>query len=283
VTVCVAALADDSKAIVCVGDKAISYGDYATSDVDSSKLVELSGGALVLVAGEEACTSRLLHSLASEDSIGHDIAATARLLERKHKECLWDLIEINFLSPSMLTRQEYATAICGTDINEHIQALASAIGRYNMNCELLMCGFDAKATSYLLHLTVDGSVTDMTRTGFHAIGSGSSHAISRLLFSESKRTHPIDRVLYDSFDAKVGAELAVGVGYSWDGKVIVRRSDSTRTNTVPDKIREIVERAWAEYNTSPFEEIEPDDLPPPPKNWKYQLKRYASSLKEASG
>ena len=41
-TVCVAALAADFNAVVCVADKALSYGEYIQWDSDSSKIVKIN-------------------------------------------------------------------------------------------------------------------------------------------------------------------------------------------------------------------------------------------------
>lgn len=62
------------------------------------------------------------------------------------------------------------------------------------------------------------------------------------MFSESKRSHPIERVLYDAFDAKANAEMAIGVGYEWDADVIV--SGKNQSETVPKEIKDIIERVW---------------------------------------
>ena len=57
-TVCTSALAAEEKAIVCMADKALSYGDTIPWDSDSSKMFALSNEALVIMfAGSEEPTS----------------------------------------------------------------------------------------------------------------------------------------------------------------------------------------------------------------------------------
>ena len=60
-TVCAAALAANSRAIVCVADKAISYGEYIQCDSDSSKMVRLdSDKCVALFAGGERDISEVI-------------------------------------------------------------------------------------------------------------------------------------------------------------------------------------------------------------------------------
>ncbi len=99
--------------------------------------------------------------------------------------------------------------------------------------------------------------------------------VARLLFSDFKRTHSVQRILYDSFDAKATAEMAVGVGYEWDATVITAFGDETIARVPIDKpTKELIERAWAKHNRSPFEKREKDDIPNPPKDWKNVLLDY---------
>jgi hypothetical protein len=65
---------------------------------------------------------------------------------------------------------------------------------------------------YILHLGTAGIVSDMTQTGFDPIGTGSEKSISKMLYSEHKRSREAYRTLYDIFDAKAFAEMSSGVG-----------------------------------------------------------------------
>ena len=68
--------------------------------------------------------------------------------------------------------------------------------------------------------------------------------------------------------------MAVGVGYDWDAAIILPGS----MVMVPESIKTLIERVWSEYNRGPQETRESDDLDPPPRNWKKQLRDYAASV-----
>ncbi len=277
-TVCASALAAESKAIVVIADKALTYGGYIQWDADSTKIFGFPHNkAIALISGDEQATTRMLGYLALMPTLGQDRPTTWKFCEEIYKKCADDLIEANFLTPRLLTRQEYIAAISQTDINAYIHNVAKSIDGYQMSCEIILCGFDSGAEPHIFHLAAPGIVTDMVPTGFHAIGSGAEKAVSRLLWSETKRAHPIERVLFDAFDAKANAEMAVGVGYEWDAEVMIAGKPD-RSTIVPKEIKELIEQAWAKYNRSPFENRKKDDIPSPPTKWRKKLEDWVHSV-----
>lgn len=77
-TVCISALASEGRAIVCMADRALSYGATIQWDSDSSKMFSLrNGGMVIMFSGGEEATSRILGKvIAREDELGKDIAAS---------------------------------------------------------------------------------------------------------------------------------------------------------------------------------------------------------------
>jgi hypothetical protein len=277
-TVCVSALASNGEAIVCIADKALSYGDHFQWESDSIKMFRVNpSGAIIMFAGGERGTSKVLgRILARESEIGTTVAETIELIEEEYKDAVDELIEQLYLAPRLLTRTDYLGAVKGAAINPYIKAIAEEVDAFNMNCDLLVCGFDKKHRPFILETTNPGVVTDMTTTGFHAIGSGWEQAISYLLFSEHKRTHGVDRVLYDAFDAKAHAELNASVGPEWDAQVIVVGSNAPPF--VPKGVQELVEQVWVKANRSPFEKRTKDEMSPPPSDWQAQLGAFSTAV-----
>jgi len=276
-TVCTSALSQNSEAIVCVADRALTYGMSIQWDSDSSKIFELNqNGTLVLFAGSEDITSRIIGKLITVgDQIGEDIGKTRKLLEREYQEAVDELITAKYLTPRLMTKDDYVKATSQQNINSHIRGIAAEIKSFEADCALLVCGFDAQQRPFILYVDNPGVVTDMTRTGFHSIGSGWEKAVSKMLFSEHKKSRELARTLYDAFDAKAFAEMASGVGFDWETWVITK---NRKAHHVPDGIDAIVEHAWAEHDRSPFDKREKDDADPPPRNWKAQIRQYARKI-----
>jgi hypothetical protein len=176
----------------------------------------------------------------------------------------------------LIHRSEYIAGISGTTINPYFRAIAEEIDKFDMDCELLLCGFDLMWQPFIIDLAHPGIAADMTRTGFHAIGSGWEKATSKLLFSEYKRTSTVQRILYEVFDAKANAELDAHVGYEWDAVIVVRPPISFCE--MPKEVKDLTERVWAQFNRSPFDRYnKAENLEPPPKNWKNKLEKLISS------
>jgi len=282
-TVCIAALAEDSKAIVCVADKALTYGGIIQWDADSTKIVQLGlGRPVVLTSGGEEEISRVVRSLHAQIGSARTITQFVSCCEKSHKDCYQDLLQKKLLDSRLLTRKEYVSGITGSDINPYMQSLAESVVEYGedqFSCGLLVCGFDSTGRPFILYLGSPGIATDMTQTGFHAIGSGVNQAIPRLLWLESKRSFPLEKVLYNVFDAKANSEINVGVGYEWDASVLVFEDGKTKVISVPKDIRSLIDTAWTKFTWSPFDEKTPENRPDPlSKDWKRKLREYADSI-----
>ena len=280
-TVCLAAFAADHKAIVCIADKGISYGDHIQWDSDGTKITTLnSKGTTILFSGGEEATARVLSRLVVRgEEIGDDVEATRTVCEQEYEAARDELIEAKFLRPNLLDRKEYLSAIKAESLNEHIHAIATRVDKFEMDCAFLVCGFDGKNQPFILDLEPPGICTNFFSTGFQAIGSGWDKAIARLLFSEHKRIDPVHRAVYDLFDAKANAELAAGVGYEWDVKVLYR---GRLIFDFTDEPKKLFERVWSKYNRSPFDKREKDDLPSPPHDWRKALEEISKDMESVA-
>jgi hypothetical protein len=139
-----------------------------------------------------------------------------------------------------------------------------------------VCGFE-DTSPFILSLDPQGVVTDLTSVGCGSIGAGWEYATARLLFSEHERDHDIHRVLFDVFDAKANAEMALYVGYEWDAWIVF--PGKMGTHEVPKDTKKIVEDGWADSVRSPFEAHDPNKHANlPPADWKEQLQSWGESL-----
>ena len=277
-TVCVAALAAHRRSIVCVADKALSYGDYIQWDSDSSKIIKLNpSGATLLVAGDEQSTARVMmhiKEISSRIGSGSSVKDMLTLCEQQYTKAFHELLENKLLRPRLLNKTTYTKAVAHSSTNHIIRSLADEVSKFQINCDLLVCGFDTNREPFIFHLESPGVGVDMTTTGFHAIGSGAEKAVSRLLFAEHKREHDIERVLFDAFDAKANAEMAVGVGYAWDASIIL--GGKLGAEDVPIEIKELIKKVWSRHNQSPFDsKIHTKGLE---KGWRERLQEFSESV-----
>ena len=136
-TIVIGTLAKDSSAIVCVADKAVTYGQQIQWDADVTKIVPLENGKLIaMFSGSEEPVSRVLGKIV-ENLDGFAPNEIKGCAERSYQAALSDLIEADVLSPRGLSWKEYLAATSGPRINEYMQSVAAAVDAYHVECDFL--------------------------------------------------------------------------------------------------------------------------------------------------
>jgi 20S proteasome alpha/beta subunit len=282
-TVCIGVLAAESKAIVCVADRYITYRDDIAGDTDSAKILPLGdNGTHAMIAGADTSIGRVLAKLVLRDDLGKSKEDTQTYCEEAYREAEREILERRYLGP-FLSSDEYKRALLKKRVNSVIRSISRKIDKDRewdtelptFSCSFVLCGFDQQKHPYLLSLESPGICTDMTLSGFCSIGSGSSYALQRLLETGWERKFPIDRALYEVFDAKIQAENDPNVGY--DSDVIVLTAD--KSVPMPEDTKTMLDRAWIKLNRSPYVKFDRDEhVPLPPKDWMKKLKDFAESI-----
>lgn len=92
-----------------MADRALTYGETIRWESDSSKTFSLrKSGMVIMFAGEEEPSQESLERvIAKEDELGKDVATTRRILESEYQEAVQELVEAKFLTPRLLTREQY--------------------------------------------------------------------------------------------------------------------------------------------------------------------------------
>src|ERR1017187_3451479 len=97
-TICAAALAAKSRAIVCVADKAITFGDFISWESDVTKIVKLAHpGCVAMMSGSEEGTSRVIAALVAEADLGRTIVEIKKKCEEIYKECIREIVDQKFI------------------------------------------------------------------------------------------------------------------------------------------------------------------------------------------
>lgn len=271
-TICISALAENGKAIVCVADKMLSFsnplGDFVQWESDVTKIIPIQKTSVnALIAGGMGQCEAILSGLIGIHKPDDDVTSLMTSLETVYKDNYSHFQEIDVLHKRGITKEAYHSAIISAALSTLTAEIVDDMKNYAFDCDIILCGINDSYRPYIISVASPGHVNDSTRQGFASIGIASDIANSRMLWSGYKREHTIGRVLFDVFDAKANAEMSPGVGFSWDA--IVTFSDDGKTYIVPKKVKQLIERAWDQHNRSPFEEWDADeDLPLPEEGWK---------------
>ena len=274
-TVCIAALAERSRAIILVADKMSSLGEMVR-DTDVHKILPVGhSGWAAMTAGHGARCDAVVRSLSKAVDQNPAIAESAESLGRQLEDAYRAMKESaedrEILAPHLLTRELWAKR--GKDMlplpEPVIRDIREEIFRFEINCDLIVCGFDRTGRTRRANIVLiskSGIAENVTNEGFCAIGIGWETAAGRLFWQAFRRTDRLDRVLYETLDAKAHAELMAHVGYGWDATVLL----PGRMLAVPGGIKTTINDLFDASTESPFDR-QPKQ---PPKGWQKKLAGY---------
>jgi len=241
-TVCVAAIAAESRAIVMIADKMITRGDMV-SDTSICKMSRIGQTPwCAMIAGVIATADEVLMRTAIElQKSPKDVEeeySMMKVVGRVYKEVYQEHLAAEVLIPKLLTRE---TALdrpntllplpqkLTEEIDEDRKRFENRWG-----CQLLMCGFDVRGNPKIFEVFQPEHAASETRQGYAAIGIGADAATGRLMWHESDCDDALERVIWETFDAKVQAEIMRGVGFGWDGFVMLK-SNPLKAQSIPDE------------------------------------------------
>ncbi len=285
-TVCVAAFAAKEEAIVLIADKAVALGQMV-SDTTICKMSRIKDTRwYALISGDISIADAMLlqceAELAKAPSDADMLLSMMKLTSRVYSEIYESELEAEVLKPKLLTKTDVfqrprRLLPLSQKLDDEITEDRKQFVR-EWSCEILICGFDSKDQPHLFRVVHPGRARGEDRMGFSAVGIGADAAIGRLMFIDSDRDDDLAKILWDTFDAKVQAELMQNVGYDWDAHIVLK-STPKHAVQVPEKLQELMDTAWRySSGTSQFdsEPWKPDDIPP--DDWKDQIKQFAESL-----
>ena len=291
-TICAAAFAEKSKAIVAVTDKAITYGSQLAiqSDTTIKKVISIGqSGWHVLLAGNPSFATavvrkaeRLMTTKEFKSCATSEVSMMS-CMEHAFTNCWEALAEKVVLQPSLLTTDLWRKRGRGLQPlpKEVVEKVNARFEKFGVRTTLLVIGFDYKKISmphiFTIGGTGQGSSHDLM--GFNAVGIGQHTAMGRMMFLEVDRDNPLDRNLYDVFDSKANAEMTQGVGYASDIYVLVR--GRRELVEVRRDIKELMDDTFTWEINSPFERLNPDKKERPKRpdpKWMKKIQSYASEI-----
>lgn len=276
-TVCIAALAAKSKAIVCIADRKLTYPGYGgNSESDSAilKIVDLPGNWCALFSCQSLTfPKRVLDDIIAKLSGRDDVtlAGMESTVKKAFETCWWDEIEDHILKPILLTRADFAqrsTNVHPLDRNLVIK-LAKEMSEYKQVCSIIFCGFEGDTP----HIFVASAPVDIDPSdweGFAIVGDGLEAARNQMLWNSYDKDDSLAGVLYEVFNAKVATEVLQTIGYEWNWRILV---PGKKPEPLPGNVDKAIDRLWIEHNLSPFSpksRIKPEQI----EEWKKEVRSF---------
>jgi hypothetical protein len=160
-TVCIGALAAKSKAIVMVADKAITYTSYSSAllqwDVTglckilpigaSSWHVLMGGDPIFALQVIHACETSLLDNPGEAGNVWSMMdCVAAGYASARQKRVEEAVLRPRLVDKDALVRRDAALAPLDQRLADSV---ADAVGQFQIDCDLLVCGFDDQREPHL--------------------------------------------------------------------------------------------------------------------------------------
>jgi hypothetical protein len=280
-TVCIAAFAAKSKAIVCIADRALTYPGYGgNSETDSgiAKIVELPGNWCALFSCDMLTFPRRILDRVKETLSAHE-KITRQLVEDVAHEaytfCWRQELEDRILIPVLLTMDDFtkrSNELQPLD-SDLVAKLAQQMSDHRQVCSIIFCGFDGE-TPHIFLANTPCQIELCDWEGFAVVGGGTEAARNHMLWGEYDKEDSLPSVLYDVFSAKVATEVIQGVGYAWDWMLLTPNS---KPREMPKKMDDLIDRVFVTHTHSPFgRKLSKSELAP--NDWKKTLEEFAAEV-----
>ena len=222
-TICIAATAENKSAVVVASDRMLSAGFLNLEfDHPGSKIEPLGEACVGLSAGDALPAGDLFlsaHSVSAQlqNPLIKQIADTIKDAYCKLRA---KRIEETVFRPRSITMDSfYKQGIIQQYPSELALGLDDRVQRMDFGVTLIVAGAD-QGGAHIFGISDPGILDSYDRIGYHAIGSGLSHAILSLVASGQHWSKSINETVFNVFRAKRQAELAPGVGQSVELQVI---------------------------------------------------------------
>lgn len=216
-TICIATLCQGGRAVVVASDRMITAEFLAAQfEHPNAKIDLLVPTCVGLTAGDALAHKQLFRATKTaisqlrEPSVEH----IADRITDEFRRLRTEMIENLLLRPRGLTLVEfYREGLIRGLPPELAMMLDDRIQNTEYPLEVIVAGVDDEE-AHIFGVSNPGIMRCYDSLGYHAIGDGQRHALLSLIAGEHSVDTDINRAMFATFQAKVRAEVAVGVGKS---------------------------------------------------------------------
>ena len=222
-TICVAAIAAGNSAVVVASDRMVS-AQFLSLEFDhpGSKIEQLSRSCVGLSSGDALPAGELFNSAyaVATQLQNPQIGQIAESIKDSYCSLRQKRIEEQIFKPRGITLEAfYQQGFIRQFPPEVSMQLDDMVQRTEFGVTLLITGVDGNG-AHIFAIFDPGISTSYDRIGYHAIGSGMSHAILSLVSANQHQGRSINETVFNVFRAKRQAESAPGVGQAIEMRVV---------------------------------------------------------------
>ena len=226
-TICIAAMAADKSAVVAASDRMLSAHFLSLEfDHPDSKIEQLSNSCVGLSAGDALPAGELFASarIVATQLQNPQVQQIASSIKDTYAKLRAQSVEEKIFKPRGITIDEfYQQGLIRQFPPEVSMQLDDLVQNATFGVELIIAGVDGNGAD-IIGISDPGKADSYSRIGYHAIGSGMSHAILSLVSAGQHWTKGINETVFNVFRAKRQAESAPGVGRAIEMRIVVNQS-----------------------------------------------------------
>jgi 20S proteasome alpha/beta subunit len=243
-TVCIAALCEGRKSVVCATDRMIS-SDFSASDTAMFKFQHIHEDWAVMFAASDASPIQDILAVGRQrmEKTDGTLAFARREITQAYRDVRLQKAEAQYLSGRGWTLDRFyeeGRALLG---DPNFTAIERRINEYQLGVDLLVVGHGEDKKGHIFTIENPGRDDDRSIPGFWAIGSGAINAVSSLYQRGMNPATYVHKALYLIYEAKQYAQKVGGVGPTTD--IWILRPDA-KGHLESKEIEGELEKVWQE-------------------------------------
>lgn len=244
-TICIGVLCCDGKAAIAASDRMVTWGQITEFEHEVPKITALCQKIVTLTAGDALRGSRLAHEVKRQiPGASPEVREVTDTLSQKYVEQRKSQLESEIFLPRGFGMSDfYQGGLQQRMIGPLAGGIDEQVASYDFGVHLLVVGCDDGGAHLFSLRNPGGSYDDHNQIGFHAIGSGSLHALQSLIGFGHTSARPLPESLFAVYASKKRAEVAPGVGHDTDIVLI----DSTGMTWLQKSVLESLEKIYQDY------------------------------------
>ena len=255
-TVCIAALCDNSSGVVLIADRMITSGLAIQFEHPlARKVTALSGNCVAMTAGDALAYTELFDEVRRKTANRCFTAVEdfVEIVKQSYQNLRQKQIVERVLRPLSFESFDEFYRLIGRLPEAMVYDVWSKIHGHDYGLEILLGGMTYDQ-AHIYAVADPGTSHCFDSIGFHVIGSGMNLAMSSLISSTCHAEMSRDQVLVRAFDAKQTAENAPGVGRLTDVSVILEDGSVHFTNEQIKRLKHCC-RAWKNGDKTCLDEV----------------------------
>lgn len=212
-TVCIAAKADDGKALILSADQMSTMSHLVREQEGSHKILKISDSIYLLTAGDAVAAKTIYSEVAKSSSKIDSVEKAVEAVKQAYINVHLSYAQNLFLVPRGLTFDSYNASQRNMDPNV-ISLIDQTLSQYKLDVVFIVAGINPDGLAKIYEVDPPGISGEFDI--FCATGSGNSHATNSLYARNFSSSLSSEEALYLVFEAKTRSEVAPGVGAKTD-------------------------------------------------------------------